>query len=293
MAACVTTPRQTVYSTPINVQTITNTITRTITTPGAPVTETYYYTQCIDDPDAGRFRRLRRQLECPNGTTVSTSYNVLTGVGLETFTTVDITYDYVTNRGDPRRLPVPPRGQPPPPPSKQVLPLFSSPPQLRNRHRPPADIDGTAGGGGGASGAQHAPGHGHVASNVPPPHLGGTGIETSGVGGGGGGPQQPWQNADPYTSASPAQYPGSGPGWADQAYYASQSGYSHNGAQYPADPRMSQGGYPVLPRASGAYYPTSAPGHTNPVNTANPNRTYAVDFLPIYPSSYSFLMDSG
>lgn len=91
------------------------------------------------------------------------------------------------------------------------------------------------------------------------------------------GPQQPWQNADPYTSASSSQYPGSGPAWgADQAYYASQSGYHNNGAQYPADPRMSQGGYPVDPRASGAYYPISAAGHTSPVNNANPNRTSVI-----------------
>ena len=78
MAACVTTPRQTVFSTPVNVQTITNTITRTITTPGAEVTQTFYYTECIDDPFGGRFRRLKRQVECPNGTTVSTSYSVST-----------------------------------------------------------------------------------------------------------------------------------------------------------------------------------------------------------------------
>ncbi|KAG8912883.1 hypothetical protein FRC01_004846 [Tulasnella sp. 417] len=100
------------------------------------------------------------------------------------------------------------------------------------------------------------------------------------------GPPQPWQNTDPDTPASSgAQYPGSGPGWADQAYYASQSGYHNNSVQYPADPRTSQQypvdprtsqqysvdprtsqGYPTDPRASGAYYPTSASGHTSPIN---------------------------
>lgn len=79
MASCVTTPRQTVFSTPVNVQTITNTITRTVTIPGAEVTQTFYYTSCIDDGFAVRFRRLGRQVECPNGTTVSTSYSVSTG----------------------------------------------------------------------------------------------------------------------------------------------------------------------------------------------------------------------
>ncbi|KIO33149.1 hypothetical protein M407DRAFT_18011 [Tulasnella calospora MUT 4182] len=471
MAACVTTPRQTVFSTPVNVQTITNTITRTVTNPGSTVTQTVYYTQCIDEPVIiSRFRRLKRQVECPNGTTVSTSY-IVSESAPETITSTDISYDYVTNRGDPVAVdtqygtscsdivttPSPsPRTttttpetsststsifvpSPTPQPSPISRSIASTSTSTSSSASATAtqdnivvghkstktaaiaggavgavlflaavagaiwyfkfwkaggagkgghhghhggekdDIDGTAGGGGGASGAQHVPGHGHIAHNVAPHHLGGTGVETSGAGGGGGGaggpagtapggggvgmdtsavagggyggtapptsglegqyvnalphgasapahhaypvivpvgarrresqgpqdmvntvstpwidpaqqqqqqqsgyyypqqgPQQPWQNADPYTSASPAQYPGSGPGWADQAYYTSQSGYSHNGAQYPADPRMSQGGYPVDPRASGAYYPTSAPGHTSPVNTASPNRTSVI-----------------
>lgn len=78
MASCVTTPRQTVFSTPVDVQTITNMVTRTVTIPGAEVTQTFYYTQCIEDNFGGHFRRLKRQVECPNGTTVSTSYSVST-----------------------------------------------------------------------------------------------------------------------------------------------------------------------------------------------------------------------
>ncbi|KAG8971509.1 hypothetical protein FRC05_010986 [Tulasnella sp. 425] len=92
--------------------------------------------------------------------------------------------------------------------------------------------------------------------------------------------QQPWQNADPYASATPgAHYPNSGPGWADPAYSSpySQPGYN-NGTPYPADPRMSQqGGYD--PRASvggGTYYPGSAPGHTSP----NQNRTSVISSSP-------------
>ncbi|KAG8903455.1 hypothetical protein FRC01_009196 [Tulasnella sp. 417] len=482
MAECVTTPRQTIFSTPVNVQTITNTVTTVITNPGREVTETFYYTECIDDDFGGRFRRLKRQVECPNGTTVSTSYSV---------SSFDITYDYVTSRGDPvavetqygsscsdiETTPSPsprtttttprqtsasstsifvpsPTPQPSPISRSSVSSATSSSSSAtatqdnvvvgHKSHKTAAIAGGIAGavlflaavagavwyfkffkgggagkgghhghhggekdgveagtgggGGGGASGAPHAPGVGHVAHNIAPPHLGGTGVETSGVGGGGGGaggpagtapgggagmdtsavagggyggtappatgfegqfsvntlppgasvpahhaypvlvpvgarrresqgpqemvntlstpwidpaqqqqqqgsyyypqqgPPQPWQNADPYTSASSgAQYPGSGPGWVDQAYYASQSGYHNGGAQYPADPRASQQypvdprtsqqysvdprtsqGYPTDPRASGAYYPTPASGHTSPVNNANPNRMSVV-----------------
>ncbi|KAG9041949.1 hypothetical protein FS837_011549, partial [Tulasnella sp. UAMH 9824] len=256
MASCVTTPRQTVYSTPVNVQTITNTITRTSTIPGAEVTQTFYYTQCIDEPVIGRFRRLKRQVECPNGTTVSTSYSVSTS-DPQYGVTVEINYDYVTNRGDPRHSDHPESlstdNYHHPPANKFHLFLYfrsiPNSPAVANLQCPTAsqdnivvghkstktaaiaggvvagllflaavagavyyfkwkaggaggagkgghhghhggekeDLDGAeGGGGGGASGAQHAPGHGHVAHNVPPPHLPGTGIETSAVGGGGG-----------------------------------------------------------------------------------------------------------
>ncbi|KAG8912884.1 hypothetical protein FRC01_004847 [Tulasnella sp. 417] len=417
MAQCVTTPRQTIFSTPVNVQTITNTVTTVITNPGREVTETFYYTECIDDDFGGRFRRLKRQVECPNGTTVSTSYSVSScsvSSATSSSSSATATQDNVVVGHKSHKTAAIAGGI-----AGAVLfmaavagavwyfKFFKAGGAGKGGHHGhhggekdgvEAGTGGGGGGGGGASGAPHAPGVGHVAHNVAPPHLGGTGVETSGVGGGGGGaggpagtapgggagmdtsavagggyggtappatgfegqfsvnslppgaslpahhaypvivpvgarrresqgpqemvntlstpwidpaqqqqqqgsyyypqqgPPQPWQNADPYTSASSgAQYPGSGPGWADQAYYASQSGYHHGGAQYPADPRTSQQypvdprtsqqysvdprtsqGYPTDPRASGAYYPTAASGHTSPVNNANPNRMSVV-----------------
>lgn len=106
---CVSSPTRTVFSTPVVVQTINQTITSTITVPGAEVTETVTITECLPPPEGGNDdniddpptdiedppttiedpptttdgpvvdRRVRRQESCRYGTTQRTTSTVRTG----------------------------------------------------------------------------------------------------------------------------------------------------------------------------------------------------------------------